>query len=51
MTKTAEKQTKLVTPEIVCSFPHLFEAVDPFESGTAKYTMEVLIPKKRERLS
>ena len=45
MTEKKEQSTKMVTPEIVCSFPHLFKAVDPFDSGTLKFTMEVLIPK------
>ena len=42
---TEKNASKLVTPEILCSYPHLFEAVDPFELGTKKYSLQIMIPK------
>ena len=36
---------KLITKELQCSFPHLFEAYAPVEGAKAKYTVTLLIDK------
>jgi hypothetical protein len=49
---TEKFNTKFVTPEIVCSYPALFEAEDPFNSGQPKYSLSIPISKDdKESLS
>lgn len=45
MATTTSYNTKFVTPEIVCSYPALFVAEDPFNSGQPKFSLSIPIKK------
>ena len=46
MANTTSYNTKFVTPEIVCSYPALFTAEDPLNSGQPKYSLSIPIKKE-----
>jgi len=46
MTDTTSYNTKFVTPECVCSYPALFVAEDPFNSGSPKFSLSIAIKKE-----
>lgn len=46
MNTNSNYNTKFVTPEIICSYPALFRAEDPFNSGQPKFSLSIAIKKE-----